>query len=123
MVKSASSCAPRFSLYHRLTIHPATMARKCQDQGPGDRIELDIRDLTVQGDGRAWSGDSEFIVRRTFPGDRVEATVRRRKGRTCEATPNRITNAEIPRVALNALTSECAAGAGGRISVTLTSCD
>ena len=29
----------------------------------------------------------------------MEATVRRRKGRTCEATPNRITNAEIPRVA------------------------
>ena len=66
---------------------------------PGDRIELEIRDLTAQGDGRAWSADSEFIVRRTFPGDRVEATVRRRKGRTCEATPNRITNAGIPRIA------------------------
>ena len=63
----------------------------------GDRVELAIRELTAQGDGWASSGDSEFIVRRTLPGDRVEATVLRRKGRTCEATANRITSARIPR--------------------------
>ena len=34
MVKPASSRAPRFSLYRRPTIHPATITRKCQDQSP-----------------------------------------------------------------------------------------
>lgn len=68
----------------------------------GDRVDLEIRELTSQGDGWTRSGDSEFIVRRTFPGDRVEATVRRRKGGICEATAERITSARIPRV-----TPEC----------------
>ncbi len=65
----------------------------------GDRIELEIRELTAQGDGWTRVGDSEFIVRRTLPGDRVEATVRRRKGGTWEATADRITSTRIPRVA------------------------
>jgi tRNA/tmRNA/rRNA uracil-C5-methylase (TrmA/RlmC/RlmD family) len=39
----------------------------------GDKVELYIRELTAQGDGWTRIGDSEFIVRRTLPGDRVEA--------------------------------------------------
>ena len=91
------SCTSLFDV-PRPIIHPATFA------GPkvprrGDGIELDIRGLTAQGDGWTRIGDSEFIVRRTLPGDRVEATLRRKKGRTWEATADHITNVRIPRVA------------------------
>ena len=68
----------------------------------GEKIELDIHEVTAEGDGRARIGDSEIIVRRTLPGDRVEATVGGRKGKAWEATADRITNTRIPRV-----TPEC----------------
>ena len=118
MVKSASSPAPRFFMYSG-SAFPGLVASSASAK-TGDRIELDIQELRAEGDGWARIRDSHFIVRRTLPGDRVEATVRRKKGRTCEATADCIKSARITRVAPNVLISRCAADAGCRISVTAT---
>ena len=48
----------------------------------GDRIEVEVAALTAKGDGMAYVGHREVVVRQSVPGDRVAArVVKKRKGR------------------------------------------
>ena len=48
----------------------------------GQRVTLQIEELTTKGDGLAREGGVEIVVRGTVPGDCVEAVVgRKRRGR------------------------------------------
>ena len=48
----------------------------------GDLIEVEVAALTTKGDGMAYVGHREVVVRQSIPGDRVSArVVKKRKGR------------------------------------------
>ena len=65
----------------------------------GEKIELEIEEVTSKGDGWASIDGIEFVVRGAVPGDRVQATIRRKKGGIREAIVDSILNSQLVRIA------------------------
>ncbi|MEW6752284.1 MAG: 23S rRNA (uracil(1939)-C(5))-methyltransferase RlmD [Candidatus Latescibacterota bacterium] len=65
----------------------------------GQRITAQVTALSAEGDGLGEVDGRQVVLRRCLPGDRVEATVRRRRGGRTEADVERILAARVPRVA------------------------
>jgi 23S rRNA (uracil1939-C5)-methyltransferase len=63
----------------------------------GDNVELTVVEIDGKGDGRAFVGEREVVVRRAVPGDLVEARiVKKRRGRL-EAEVNRYIETDLVR--------------------------
>ena len=65
----------------------------------GEKIELEIEEVTSKGDGWASIDGIEFVVRGAVPGDRVQATIRRKRGGIREAIVDSILNSQLVRIA------------------------
>lgn len=65
----------------------------------GQRIAVEVTGLSPEGDGIAVVDGRTVVLRRSLPGDQVEATVRRRRRGRIEAEVEALVRAGVPRLA------------------------